>query len=72
MANRRNSSRKQLKIVAILLIVMMHSAGYGIASADTGTRIGVIAINSVGNMGVTIFILISGYFGIHFRPSKLI
>ena len=72
MANLRNSSIELLRIVAILLIVMMHSAGYGIASADTGTRIGVIAINSAGNMGVTIFILISGYFGIHFRPSKLI
>ncbi len=30
-----------------------------------------VMVNAIGNMGVTIFIIISGYFGIQFRLSKI-
>lgn len=72
MSKERNSSIELLRILAIVLIVMMHAAGYGLNSGELSTSMGVVAINSVGNMGVTLFVLISGYFGIRFRPSKLI
>lgn len=72
MPNQRNSSIELLRIVAILLIVAMHGVARSIEAPDMTSRLSVVAINSVSNMGVTLFILISGYFGIRFSPSKLI
>ena len=71
MSARRLSNIEFLRIAAIFMIVMMHGIGYAIHSPNEVNRVGVTAINSVGNMGVTIFMLISGFFGIHFRWSRL-
>lgn len=71
MSTRRLSNIEFLRIVAIFMIVMMHGIGYAIHSPNEVNRIGVTAINSIGNMGVTIFMLISGFFGIYFKWSRL-
>lgn len=68
----RNSSFELLRLLCILGIVIMHA----FARIDThtsllNTEVHVLA-NSLFNIGVTCFILISGYFGIKFRLEKLI
>ena len=71
MSKQRLSNIELLRIGAIFMIVMMHGIGYAIHSPNEVNRIGVTAINAIGNMGVTTFMLISGYFGIHFKWSRL-
>lgn len=71
MSTQRLSNIELLRIGAILMIVMMHGIGYALHSPNVINRIGVTAINTIGNMGVTVFMLISGYFGIHFKWSRL-
>lgn len=71
MSTQRLSNIELLRIGAILMIVMMHGIGYALHSPNEINRIGVTAINTIGNMGVTVFMLISGYFGIHFKWSRL-
>lgn len=70
---KRNSSIELLRILSILLIVMMHvyslidySSASGINSLIGG------GINSLGNIGVSCFVLISGYFGVKFKLHKFI
>jgi surface polysaccharide O-acyltransferase-like enzyme len=50
---------------------MMHGIRSAYGSSNDLNAISFAAINTIGNMGVTIFILISGYFGIKMRLSKL-
>lgn len=71
MGKERQSNIELLRLVAIFLIVMMHAAGSLIGTDYLPNRIELTAINAVGNMGVTVFMLISGFFGIHFRWSRL-
>lgn len=61
-----------LRIAAILLISMMHGIRSAYASPNILCASTFVAINAIGNMGVTLFILISGYFGIKFHFSKII
>ena len=68
----RQSNFEVLRIVAILLIVAMHAVGCVLTTTNEWNRLGLTAVNAIGNMGVSIFMLISGYFGIHFRWSKLL
>lgn len=68
----RLSNIELLRILAIVLIVMMHAAGYITKSSCDTNRMVLAAINVVGNMGVTVFVLISGFFGIRFRWSGLL
>jgi hypothetical protein len=49
----------------------MHAVGCLLGTTNEWNRLGLTAVNAIGNMGVTTFMLISGYFGIHFRWSKL-
>ena len=71
MSTKRLSNIELLRVGAIIMIVMMHGIGYALHSPNDINRIGVTAINTLGNMGVTTFMLISGYFGIHFKWSRL-
>ena len=71
MKKERLSNMELLRIVAIVLIVMMHAVGYITKTTDTTNRLVVAAVGAVGNMGVTLFVLISGYFGIRFRWAGL-
>lgn len=65
--NKRLPNYELLRIFAFLLIGMMH----GIRSAY-GHSFYFVGMNTVGNMGVTLFVLISGYLGIKLRASKVI
>lgn len=66
----RNSSLELLRIIAIILIFWMHGA-----SSYRNNQLSAwlcIVIETIGNIGVSLFVLISGYFGIRFKPIKMI
>lgn len=69
----RSSNFELLRILSIVLILLMHT--YSQAQNNDMTSgnyyLGVL-INSIGNIGVSCFILISGYFGINFKKFKFI
>ncbi len=58
----RNSSIELFRILCLFLIFWMHGAGSFSGGGINGWL--AIAADSVGNIGVSCFILISGYFGI--------
>ena len=72
MTKERLSNIELLRIAAILLIVSMHVGGVLLGTTNPWNRLLLTAINAIGNMGVTIFVLISGFFGIRFRWSRLL
>lgn len=66
----RDSGLELLRIIALLLIICMHGA-----SSYENNRLSAwlcIVIETVGNVGVPVFILISGYFGIRLKPKRLL
>jgi hypothetical protein len=68
--NNRNSSFELLRILALVLIFWMHgSSSYSNNELSAWLC---IVISTVGNIGVSLFILISGYFGIHLQVKKMI
>ena len=69
----RNSNFELLRILAIFFIILMHTAGMTAGSERCFTNVAFgTAIGCIGNMGVTIFVLISGYFGIKFRAERFV
>lgn len=54
------------------MIVLMHGIGCVYKTTNLCNLAGYTLVNAFGNMGVTIFIIISGYFGLHFRPSRAV
>ena len=71
-SNSRQANYELLRIYAILLISLMHGISSAYASVNLVNSIAHVSINAIGNMGVTIFVLVSGYFGIRLRVSKII
>lgn len=69
--NKRQTNYELLRISSILIISFMHGIKSAYGSPCELNSILFVAINAIGNMGVTIFILISGYFSIKYRLSKL-
>ncbi len=66
----RDSGFELMRIVALVLIFWMHgSSSY--ANNELSAWI-CIAVSTVGNIGVSLFILLSGYFGIRLDARKLI
>lgn len=71
--NQRNSNFELLRVISIGLILLMH-----LSSMTGSTELFSLNfyikqfISSIGNIGVTIFILISGYFGVKFKLNKFI
>ncbi|MDD6572823.1 MAG: acyltransferase [Thermoflexaceae bacterium] len=65
----RKSNFEAYRIVCILLIVIMHTFGTG--TGQVNTHLGIF-VNVIGNIGVTGFVLLSGYFGIRLKVKKLI
>lgn len=63
---------EMLRISAIMLISLMHGIKSAYDSPNALNDIVHYAINAVGNMGVTVFVLLSGFYSINFRLSKLI
>lgn len=71
-ARKRNSSIELLRILCIFGIIFMHTIAYGGDKLATYNRLLLIAVNCITNLGVTCFMLISGYFGVSFSLKKLI
>lgn len=65
----RKSNYEAYRIICIMLIVIMHTFGTGVGKLNT--LLGIF-INVIGNIGVTGFILLSGYFGIKLNIKKLV
>lgn len=66
----RDSGLELIRILAIILIFWMHGASsYSNNSLSAWLC---IVIETVGNIGVSLFILISGYFSVKLKPVKLI
>ncbi len=66
----RNSSIELFRILCLFLIFWMHGAGsFGGDGINAWLA---IAADSIGNIGVSCFILISGYFGVKWDGKKMI
>lgn len=66
----RHSGLECLRIISIILIVSMHILGNTFHTGNWLNKEFILFINTLGNTGVTLFILISGYFGIRFNTHK--
>lgn len=71
-AKTRNSSIELLRILCIFGIIFMHTIAYGGDELSQMNRYLLIFANCFTNLGVTCFMLISGYFGVRFNLQKLI
>lgn len=71
-AKKRNSSIELLRLVCIFGIIFMHTIAYGGSELSENNRYILIMVNCVTNLGVTCFMLISGYFGVKFDLAKLV
>ena len=69
MAATRHSGLECLRIISIILIVSMHILGNTFHTSNWLNKEFILFINTLGNTGVTLFILISGYFGIRFQNA---
>ncbi|NBB31615.1 acyltransferase family protein [Cellulophaga sp. BC115SP] len=69
----RDSNLEILRIISIFLILMLHTAALS-KSEDIFSINAIVTrvISSFGNVGVTCFILISGYFGIKFKLDRFL
>lgn len=69
----RSSNFELLRLISIFLIELMHFSGEMLNGAFlVKTTCILVAIQSIGQIGVTCFILISGYFGIKRDVKKII
>lgn len=68
----RQSNFELVRILAILMIVSLHAFGFMDYTSLPANRLLGHVINAVGNTGVSLFILISGYFGISFKPFRFV
>ena len=66
MQRERNSSIEILRILAMLGIVIMHTNGTVMEHSVGWNQIWTQIENGIFNAGVSIFVLISGYFGIRY------
>ena len=72
MATTRNSSIEMLRLFAIFGIVIMHVTGPLLSDAFGINSIWIQIENSIFNCGVSVFVLISGYFGIRRSSFKIL
>lgn len=63
----RNSNIELLRIVSICMIIIMHVLSFYKDFNDSYINHLTLFMNAFCNSGVTIFILISGYYGIRFN-----
>lgn len=72
MRNTRNSNMELLRILAMFMIVAIHACMYlRTFCSGTSARFCNGTVNGIANIGVTLFILISGYYGITCKAGKL-
>ncbi len=72
MEGQRNSGVELLRIICMFGIIFMHTFGIFYDEVSGIYLMAGIAINSLFNMGVSVFMLISGYYEIHFSLKKLV
>lgn len=73
MIQQRQSNLEALRIVSILLILLMHVySQVPKAEMTAGNHLLGLLIGGIGNIGVTCFVLLSGYFGIKFKAYRFI
>lgn len=70
--SRRQTSIELLRLLCMFGIVTMHSFGPISTSASILNHVYGTLINSIFNTGVSIFMLISGYYGIRFSIKKCV
>ena len=70
-ANTRNSSVELLRIVAIVMIISLHLMGKWWNTGNMVNREIIVFLNAIFNTGSSMFILISGYYGIRCRFQKV-
>lgn len=71
--NRRNSGFELLRIISMYMIVLIHANMYLPQFCEGSARVFYNGfVNGICNIGVTCFILISGYFGVNFNLKKLL
>lgn len=69
----RSSNFEMLRILSIVLILLMHVFSQAQdGNMNSGNYYLGVVINSISNIGVSCFILISGYFGIDFKKFKFV
>lgn len=68
----RNSNIELLRLLCIVMIISMHVFGLFSSNLETAGLAALSINNAVCNMAVSIFMLISGYYGIHFSKNKLL
>ena len=69
----RNSNHELLRLIAMYMIVFIHANMYlgNFCTGNTGLFFNGL-VNGVCNIGVSCFVLISGYYGIKFNIRKLV
>lgn len=69
----RNSNFELLRIIAMYMIVFIHANMYLSFFCERRSMIFFNGlVNGICNIGVTCFMLISGYYGVHFKLKKLV
>lgn len=70
---KRNSNHELLRVLAMYMIVFIHANMYlgSFCSGTIGKFFGGF-VNGICNIGVSCFILISGYYGVRFSVQKLV
>lgn len=67
MSQTRNSSIELLRMLCITMIIVLHAVEHNHCCDGVSGSI----LSAIGNSGVTIFVLITGYYGLSFNPQKL-
>lgn len=68
---KRNSSVELLRIFCIIGIIIMHILGPVRSYSNSFNSIAILICNTIFNTGVSIFVLISGFYGIKFNLKRL-
>lgn len=67
MSETRSSNFECLRILAIILILIMHSYAQANCKENLFNLFVGYVISAIGNIGVSCFVLLSGYFGVKFN-----
>lgn len=72
MSETRSSNFECLRILAIILILIMHSYAQANCKENLFNLFVGYVISAIGNIGVSCFVLLSGYFGVKFKMQRFI
>lgn len=72
MAKKRNSSIEFLRLILITGIVVMHMNGAMMTTNESSSNIWLYIVNGFCNISVSVFVLISGYYGVNCDLKKIL